>query len=190
MAAVDVPEKFWSLSATGWTALGSIISALSVLALSIFNALFLISARRSARASEAQARAANDALALSRESNSIALSGSQQHQRPWVGLAVTPSVFVVNAMNLAPPAIEVGPVKIDKDGTASATYWVRFKNYGESPAQSVLVRASLMVTEDLKDIEAEQLNLTKPNQDKSIGQLVFAGGVAGWGPHLYSPAHG
>ena len=35
----------------------------------------------------------------------------------------------------------------------------RSQNFGDAPAQSVVVVASLMVTEDLEDIEAEQRSL-------------------------------
>jgi hypothetical protein len=81
-------------------------------------------------------------------------------------------------IQLSLPAVDVGPVSIDKDGTASATLTIRVKNFGDGPAQSVLVKASLMVTEDLKDIEAEQAMLSTPNQDRSIGTLLFPNTVA------------
>jgi hypothetical protein len=38
---MKMPETFLHFTGTGWTAIGSIISALSILALSIFNWLYL-----------------------------------------------------------------------------------------------------------------------------------------------------
>jgi hypothetical protein len=175
---MDATEKFLNLTATAWTAIGSIVSAASIVVLSIFNGLFLRAAVRTANAASDQATAATDAIRLTTESNQIERETLQQQQRPWVGIDVPPAPSSPFLVSLTTAPVEVGAVSIDKDGAASAKYSVRFKNFGDGPAQSVLVKASLMVTEDLKDIEAEQLLLTKPNQDKSIGTLLFPGTVA------------
>ena len=49
---VDQPEVFWHFTATGWTAIGSIVSALSIVALSFFNFFYLRVARQQADAAK------------------------------------------------------------------------------------------------------------------------------------------
>lgn len=46
---MDEPEKIFNLTATGWTAIGSVVSAASVIVLSVFNALFLRSALKQSK---------------------------------------------------------------------------------------------------------------------------------------------
>jgi hypothetical protein len=46
---MDDPEKVFNLTSTGWTAIGSVVSAASVLVLSVFNALFLKSALKQSK---------------------------------------------------------------------------------------------------------------------------------------------
>jgi hypothetical protein len=48
----DPPEIFWRFTATGWTAIGSIFSALSIAALSVFNFFYLSAARKQADAAQ------------------------------------------------------------------------------------------------------------------------------------------
>lgn len=55
-------ETFLHLTATGWTAVGSIVGALSVIALSFFNAFALRAANRSARETANQAAIAKQTL--------------------------------------------------------------------------------------------------------------------------------
>lgn len=185
---MDAADRVLNLSATGWAAIGSIVGAASVLVLSIFNGLFLKAAVRSANAASEQAKSANEqaiaataAIRLTSESNQIERDSLQQQQRPWVGLdEFAPSMGLVLAYSpgFATGPVSVGEVSIDTNGAAFAEWTVRVKNFGEGPAQSVLVKASLMVTEDLSDIEAEQQGLTRPNQDRSIGTLLFPGMTA------------
>ena len=46
---MDEPENIFNLTATGWTAIGSVVSAASVIVLSVFNALFLRSALKQSK---------------------------------------------------------------------------------------------------------------------------------------------
>jgi hypothetical protein len=55
-------ETFWGLTGTGWTAIGSIVGAISILVLSILNGFALSAARRSAEAASQQAQIAKDSL--------------------------------------------------------------------------------------------------------------------------------
>lgn len=74
------PEPtFYSITATGWTAIGSIIGAISILALSVFNWLYLCAAFRATDAAEKQATAAQNTLALVREQ--LALT-----ERPFIAI--------------------------------------------------------------------------------------------------------
>jgi hypothetical protein len=59
---MDSPERFLYLTATGWTAVGSIVSAGSVIVLSIFNILNLRSANEAAVAANEQAKSAASTL--------------------------------------------------------------------------------------------------------------------------------
>jgi hypothetical protein len=192
---MDSPDKFLNFSATAWTAIGSIVGAASVVVLSVFNGLFLKAAVKSANASSKQAESANDqtkaataAIRLTSESNQIERESLQQQQRPWVGLDENYAPNAPFVISFTHSPVDVGPLSIDKDGTASANYTIRVKNFGEGPAQCVLVKASLMVTEDLKDIEAEQQSLTRPNEDRSIGTLLFPGTVASIGSASVFPS--
>jgi hypothetical protein len=80
------PDIYWHLTATGWTAIGSIVGAVSIFALTIFNICYLSAARRQAEASEAQAKA-SEAQAGSAES-SLKLLKEQLAltQRPFVAV--------------------------------------------------------------------------------------------------------
>jgi hypothetical protein len=49
---VEQPETFWHFTATGWTAIGSIVSALSIILLSVFNFFYLRAARKQAEAAQ------------------------------------------------------------------------------------------------------------------------------------------
>jgi hypothetical protein len=57
-------DKFLHFTATGWTAIGSIFSAFSILALLIFNRFYLREAHRSADAAETSLDLLRDQLAL------------------------------------------------------------------------------------------------------------------------------
>jgi hypothetical protein len=70
---------FFFFTATGWTAIGSIIGAVSILALSVFNWFYLRAAFRAADAAEEQAAAAQNTLVLVREQ--LALT-----ERPFVAI--------------------------------------------------------------------------------------------------------
>jgi hypothetical protein len=59
---MQAPDIFWGLTATGWTAIGSAISAASVIALVIFNWRFIHFAREQADASVEQAKFARESL--------------------------------------------------------------------------------------------------------------------------------
>ncbi len=159
---VDNPETFLHLTATGWTAIASIGSAVSVFVLVVSNIFYLRAMNRQVAAANEQAAAATQALRLAEDSNRIAQQAVQQQRRPWVGLD-----------DHGPGAVMVGTVKIDQNGAASAAYSIRVKNFGDAPAQSVLATASLMITEDLQDIQTEQEQLSKPNGDPTIGLLLF-----------------
>jgi hypothetical protein len=49
---VSQPDIFWHLTATGWTAIGSVVSAVSILLLSVFNVLYLCAAKKQAAAAQ------------------------------------------------------------------------------------------------------------------------------------------
>jgi hypothetical protein len=61
------PETFLHLTTTGWTAIGSIVGALSIVALAIFNLLYLRTASAAARAASEQAKAGIDAAEAARK---------------------------------------------------------------------------------------------------------------------------
>jgi hypothetical protein len=73
------PDVFFHFTATGWTAIGSIVGAASIIALSIFNVLTLRAAFRATRAAESQSRAAQTSLELLR--SQLALT-----ERPFVAI--------------------------------------------------------------------------------------------------------
>lgn len=73
------PDIFYHLTATGWTAMGSIVGALSIIALSAFNVITLRAAFRAVRAAESQAGVAQTSLELLR--NQLDLT-----QRPFVAI--------------------------------------------------------------------------------------------------------
>ncbi|GAC1420772.1 MAG: hypothetical protein NVSMB62_15090 [Acidobacteriaceae bacterium] len=73
------PEVFFDLTATGWTAIGSMIGAVSIIVLSIFNLLTFRAAMRATRAAESQAHVAQTTLELLR--NQLALT-----QRPFIAI--------------------------------------------------------------------------------------------------------
>ena len=60
---MDSPDKFFFFTATGWTAIGSIVGAASILILSVLNFLNLRAANNAADAAREQAKAAKDSLA-------------------------------------------------------------------------------------------------------------------------------
>lgn len=74
------PDIFFHFTATGWTAIGSIVGAASIIALSVFNVLTLRAAFRATRAAESQANVAQTSLELLR--NQLALT-----QRPFVAIS-------------------------------------------------------------------------------------------------------
>lgn len=49
------PDAFIHLTATGWTAIGSIVGAVSIITLAVFNVFYLEAARAASRAANAQA---------------------------------------------------------------------------------------------------------------------------------------
>jgi len=59
---MQAPDTFWHFSATGWTAIGSLATALSVIVLVAFNWRFIRLARKQADASIDQARIAKESL--------------------------------------------------------------------------------------------------------------------------------
>jgi len=61
---MEQADKFFHLTATGWTAIGSIVGAVSILALLIFNRFYLREANRSADAAETSLDLLRDQLAL------------------------------------------------------------------------------------------------------------------------------
>lgn len=69
---IDQPEKFLHFTSTGWTALGSIVSAVSILVLSVFSVLNLLVVRK-------QANAAKKSLKLIRKQMAMA-------ERPFVAI--------------------------------------------------------------------------------------------------------
>ena len=73
------PDVFFHFTATGWTAIGSIVGAVSILALSIFNVLTLRAAFRATRAAESQSNTAQTSLELVRDQ--LALT-----ERPFVAI--------------------------------------------------------------------------------------------------------
>ena len=92
---MDNPETFLHLTATGWTALASMVNAASLLVLAGFNFLYLRAANTQARAAMEQSKTANDALGAAEKSNQIARDALQLQTRPWVGLDDSPSVPAV-----------------------------------------------------------------------------------------------
>jgi len=72
-------ERFFSITATGWTAIGSIVSAVSIAILSIFNWLYLRATLRAAIAAERQATAAQNTLVLVKEQLSLT-------ERPFIAI--------------------------------------------------------------------------------------------------------
>jgi hypothetical protein len=73
------PEVFFHLTATGWSAVGSIVGAASIIALAVFNVLTLRAAFRATRAAESQSSTAQASLGLLREQ--LALT-----QRPFIAI--------------------------------------------------------------------------------------------------------
>jgi 3',5'-cyclic AMP phosphodiesterase CpdA len=73
------PDVFFHLSATGWTAIGSIVGAASIIALSVFNVLTLRAAFRATRAAESQSTTAQTSLELLRDQ--LALT-----ERPFIAI--------------------------------------------------------------------------------------------------------
>lgn len=55
------PETFWGFTATAWTAIGSLVSAISIVTLAAFNVFYLKAARAASRAADAQAQAGQKA---------------------------------------------------------------------------------------------------------------------------------
>ncbi len=158
-------STFVHLTSTAWTAVASIISAVSLVALTVFNVLYLKAARTQATAASDQAAAANKALTEAQASNKLAQEAIQAQQRPWVGLDDSTPIIV-------------GPIKFDMNGTATVTYAIPIKNYGDTPAQGILTFAQLMITEDIADITLEEQRVCRPNQDRSIGIVLFPGGAS------------
>jgi hypothetical protein len=72
-------EKVFSFTATGWTAVGSIVGAISIAVLSVFNWRYLRAALRAAVAAEKQATAAQNTLVLVKEQ--LALT-----ERPFIAI--------------------------------------------------------------------------------------------------------
>lgn len=72
-------EKVISFTATGWTAIGSIVGAISIAVLSVFNWRYLRAALRAAVAAEKQATAAQNTLVLVKEQ--LALT-----ERPFIAI--------------------------------------------------------------------------------------------------------
>jgi hypothetical protein len=70
------PETFLHLTTTGWTAIGSIVGALSIVALAIFNLLYLRTASAAARAASEQAKAGIDAAEAARKQAELCLKPS------------------------------------------------------------------------------------------------------------------
>lgn len=73
------PDIFLHVTATGWTAIGSIIGAVSIVALSIFNVLTLRAAFRATRAAESQAGLAQTSLKLLRKQLTLT-------ERPFIAI--------------------------------------------------------------------------------------------------------
>ena len=73
------PDVFFHLTATGWTAIGSIVGAASIIALSVFNVLTVQAALRATKAAESQAGTAQTSLELLR--NQLALT-----ERPFIAI--------------------------------------------------------------------------------------------------------
>jgi len=73
------PDVFFHLTATGWTAIGSIVGAASIIALSVFNVLTVQAVLRATKAAESQAGTAQTSLELLR--NQLALT-----ERPFIAI--------------------------------------------------------------------------------------------------------
>lgn len=73
------PDTFLHLTATGWAAIASIVGAVSILALSVFNWFYLVAAREAAAAASEQADVAEASLKLLQ--TQLALT-----QRPFVAI--------------------------------------------------------------------------------------------------------
>jgi hypothetical protein len=83
---MDQTDKFLHFTATGWTAFGSIVSAISILALSIFNWLYLIAARRAAIAAEKSATAAEQQATAAQTSLELLRDQLALTQRPFIAI--------------------------------------------------------------------------------------------------------
>ena len=59
---MQTPDIFWGFTATGWTAIGSLVSAASLIALAIFNVFYLRRAHEQSKAAIAQAQFAKTTL--------------------------------------------------------------------------------------------------------------------------------
>lgn len=62
---MDQPDFFLHLNATGWTAIGSIAGAVSIIALAVFNIFYLIAARKQANAAQETLRLLQKQLLMS-----------------------------------------------------------------------------------------------------------------------------
>ncbi len=121
---VDQPEVFWHFTATGWTAIGSVVSAISILVLSGFNYFYL-------RAAREQADAAQQTLTLLHEQMVMS-------ERPFVAIHSVYDeeigVVVVRAVSQGSgPAIDVEAHLIYEPGAESgqAEYGVGCLAVGE-----------------------------------------------------------
>jgi hypothetical protein len=165
---VSAVEHFLGWTATAWAAVASIVGALSLIVLGTINYLYLRTAREQARAAADQVAASQQSVKEAREANRISNDLLQQQQRPWVGLDEESAA-----------ALSAGPISIDKDGLATIPYTIRFRNYGNAPAQGVLAIAQLMITEDLEDIVREEESLRSPNADRTVGCSLFPDRASG-----------
>jgi hypothetical protein len=73
------PDVFWHFTATGWTAIGSIVGAASIIVLSVLNLFNLNAAFRATRAAESQSRAAQTSLGLLRDQLTLT-------ERPFIAI--------------------------------------------------------------------------------------------------------
>ena len=111
------PDIFLHFTATGWTAVSSIVGIFSIIVLSWFNLLSLRAALRATKAAEKQATVGQDSLKLLR--SQLALT-----QRPFVAVSSTYSeeikaclIFAHNQGN--GPALDVEAHLVYKDGVVN-----------------------------------------------------------------------
>lgn len=149
---MQAPDTFWGLTGTGWAAIGSIVSAASVVALVILNWRFVYLAREQAEASIEQATMARNTLETLKEqiSSDLAL---QRHTAIAVLREVMSQVMFWGAHFRTEVRSEQNPIQlVPDDWNTLVAYVSRY-----FPDSSSDITAASM---GLRNVEVELNRLT------------------------------